>query len=188
MRRKLSFRYTLAAVLLLPVAVAAQDAQGWRKLAPAGDIFSVSMPAPVAEQTMTNPDNPNVKMRVYQNEATGVFYYVAAVEVAGSVRINASTFQAFVAGFLDSYCKSPRQMGFNCETTYERPLSLNGYAGKQYKVRMSKETRSLDGVLRIYMTPKKFYALQTLGGKEDEALTGKFLNSFSLAGARPAAR
>ena len=187
MKRK---SYLLAAALLLlaHVPAAAQAAETWQKLAPAGEGFTVLLPTRAAQETQTNPGDPRMKMNIYSSDGADRFFYVSSLNFSGLFQPSAAGFESFVTGFLKSFCGPSRQRGLSCETTFDRELTLSGHRGRQFKVAIGGGGKTFDGVVRIYMTGKHIYALQALGGREGDAAVDRFFNSFTLAAARPAAR
>ena len=183
--------YLLAAFMLLAVPVAAAAQTGvelWYKLAPAGGGFSILMPTRAAHQTQTNPADPRMKMDIYTSEGENRFFYVSSLDFTGIFQPSAAGFESFAKGFLESFCDAQRKSGLKCETTFERDLTLGGHRGRQFKLVMAGRSVTLEGVLRIYMTGKHFYALQALGAREGDAAIDKFLRSFAITQAAAGGR
>ncbi|HEV2765721.1 MAG TPA: hypothetical protein VGV38_22240 [Pyrinomonadaceae bacterium] len=181
--------YLLAAALLLAAHVSAAAQPGvelWYKLAPPGQGFSALTPTRAAHESQTNPADSRMKMEIYTSEGEGRFFYISSLNFAGLFQPSAANFESFVKGFLESFCGTQRQAGLNCETPFERDLTLGGHRGRQFKVVTSGQSVRVEGVLRIYMTQKHFYALQALGAREGDAVIDKFLRSFAITQAAPA--
>ena len=174
-------------VLLAPVA-ASQEARAWQKFEPEGEGFSVSLPSKPAAETKTNPDDPRMKMRMYTSEAGNLYFRIASFDTSKLFQPSAANFDSFIGGFLKSYCEPARSSGLQCEVTFERALTLNGFDGKQYKISVSGKGRVIGGVLRVYMTRSHVYAMHALGAGEGDALVDKFLTSFNIAAAKPATK
>ena len=179
---------TLLAALLLLSAVTATRAQvagQWEKFEPAGEGFSVQLPAAPLSETRVDPANQRVKMRIHKSETEDLSFYIASLDYRGLFPQSAAGFDSFAKGFLNSYCEPARKQGLTCDVIFQRELTLGGSPGKQYSVALSGSGRRIDGVLRMYMTASHVYAFHALGGKEGDAPIDKFLNSFAIAaGAR----
>ena len=188
MNRKLRFIVAIAASLVTQFTVVAQESQTWQRLAPEGETFSVMMPTPISQETKTNPDDARMKLRLYTSESESKFFNISSLDISGRFQPTIPNFESFIKGFLQSYCAPSRQKGLSCETVFERELKLNGHPGKQFRVTIASGERSIEGVLRIYMTGKNFYSIQAIGGREGDAQIDKFLKSFTLAEAQPVPR
>jgi hypothetical protein len=171
----------IAASLLVPFAATAQETLTWQKFTPVGEGFSVLMASKVSTETSTNPNDAKMKLRSYSSEGDGKFFYVASIDFPSGLTATAANFNAFIGGFLNSFCEPSKEKGYACQTIFVRDLTLSGHTGKQYKISVTGDGRTMDGVLRIYMTKKNFYAMQALNGKEGDASVDKFLNSFTIA-------
>ncbi|HEV2762381.1 MAG TPA: hypothetical protein VGV38_05240 [Pyrinomonadaceae bacterium] len=181
--------YLPAAALLVAMHVSAAAQPGvelWYKLAPPGEGFSVLTPTRAAHQTQTNPADPRMKMEIYTSEGEDRMFYISSLNFTGLFQPTPAGFEAFVKGFLESFCGTQRQAGLNCETPFERDLTLGGHRGRQFKVVMSGRSITLEGVLRVYMTTKHVYVLQAIGAREGDAVIDKFLRSFAITQAAPA--
>ena len=180
-----------AAVLLLLLAhaaTAAQQPQTWQKLAPPNEGFAVLMPTRPVQETQTNPSDPRMKMNIWSSQTADRFFYVSSLNFSGLFQPSAAGFESFVNGFLKSFCGPSRQRGLTCETAFDRDLTLSGHRGRQFKIAIGGGGQKLEGVVRIYMTARHFYALQALGGREGDAAVDKFLASFAVPAAAPARR
>ena len=176
----------LAALLFSAASAGAQGTQTWQKFEPAGEGFSVQLPAAPASETRVNPADARMKMRLHKSETDSHSYYIASMDYRGLFQQSAAGFDAFAKGFLESYCGPARKQGLICEATFERELKLGGFPGKQYRVIFGNQDQKLDGVLRMYMTATHLYAFHALGGKEGDASVDRFLNSFAINAAKPA--
>lgn len=182
----------LAATLLLFVAHAsatAQTPETWQKFASPADGFSILMPKQPTRQTRTNPEDSRMKMNIYTSAGEEHHFSVTTLDFTGMFTPSVAGFEGFVKGFLNSICTPPRQQGLSCETTQERDLTLGGHRGRQFRLTLGGGGKTIEGVVRVYMTTKHFYTVQALGGREGDAAVDKFLGSFAVTtGAAPAAR
>lgn len=62
------------------------------------------------------------------------------------------------------------------KANYQRDISLNGYAGREYRIEAGNRT----GFWRFYSVGKKFYAVAASTTRQDNVSINTFLNSFAL--------
>jgi hypothetical protein len=180
-----------AASLLLASLFASSAATGhgqttpeWTTLTPAGEGFSVKLPAKPDEDTdrVTLMGNA-YKMRLYTagTDADGMLYMVVMQEfpsLAG-VLTPAARLEQFMEGFKEGLNKSLGSATAKVELQADRDLDLNGKLGRQFKLTFG-ETR---GLVRAFDGSPRIYVLLVMGADEKSANVVRFFDSFEL---RPA--
>ncbi|HYJ91306.1 MAG TPA: hypothetical protein VEV84_08360, partial [Pyrinomonadaceae bacterium] len=80
----------------------------------------------------------------------------------------------------DSVCAFSLLAKASCEVRLAKKISLGSYPGIEYTVAEDNCIKVLPGLLRVYATPNRVYALAAIGGDETDPPIAKFLNSFSV--------
>ena len=177
----MSFRFinaTLVAAIMLfasamEPAVAQQEA--WKKIAPVGESFTIIMPTQAVEVSRVIPlnDKDSIPERVYYSLTGGRRYMVVSfVKTSPDRVLGLSSFADFMHSIEQSFKGGEHEISL----TFERDLSLEGGAGKQYHIKMEEYA----GVARFLGTEKVFYALIVIGVDENDAEVQRFLSSFAL--------
>ena len=91
--------------------------------------------------------------------------------------------KAAADGFQDSFLKEVRSKGMKAEMTFARDLKSNGYLGQEFSLVMGE----IDGIVRVFITKKKIYAVLVLNALKGDLRVERFLDSFTLKEAAVAA-
>ncbi len=176
---------TIMLALCLPSRSAIAQELSWRELAPEGEGFSVMMPTPVSQETSRNPQMPRQMMRNYSASTNdGILFTVSSFDTPSRINHRSpAIFNSLVAGFVSSYCARFEEQNIRCEVTRVRDLTLNGYRGRQFRISGGNESRSITGVLRIYLARDRFYIIQAFNEEGDNRVA-RFLASFNITSNR----
>ena len=167
-----------------------QSSPGWVKLAPASEEFEARLPAAPAEaQEGLQLAGKTAVVRYYGVAANGTLYAVLSAK-AGDFPDEQLAYVMILNLINKQLASSARGEGeagrAGVQAEVRRPLRLNGYAGREYAIRV----RQSAGLLRFYGTGRNYYAAVALtpGGGDDDPSVERFLNSFTLAAPSAAAK
>ena len=156
-------------------------ANEWVLLAPAGEGFSIRLPAKPKEETDRVPMMGNTYlMRLYTvvDDENGMLYMVVMQEFASlagilepSVRL-----EKFMDGFKAGFAKSMGSMVTSLELKAERDLDLKSHLGRQYTLSVA-ESR---GMVRAFDARTRVYVLLVLGADERNESAKRFFDSFEI--------
>jgi TonB family protein len=137
----------------------------WLRVKGTDEEFSVLMPAGPSGyfNLITDRSGKRRIERIYSSYSKGSVYLVVSYD-GGSVK---DTLESFKAHHLSEG-----------EITFEADITVDGYQGKQYKLKLGEVT----GTMRIHVTKKHGYAVAIIQANDDPPLTEYFLSSFSLIG------
>jgi TonB family protein len=181
---------TLASFLLLlaamafPSAARAQNTNvlaDWETLRPEGEEFAILMPKSSSAEVSKEPYHKmtlNTRLYLWTNPTGPVF----AVSSMSGIKSNPSLYSemervnSYVDAFKQWFPKKIRGKDAVAKLTLVGPKTLNGHAGREYRVTIG----DLAGSAHVYATRRRFYAAVVLNTKKDDALTDRFLSSFFL--------
>ena len=163
-------------------------AAGWVRVAPASEGFEAALPAAPAEaEERLQLAGKTAVVRYYGASAGGTLCAVLSAKAAD--------FPDEVLAYVMMLNLINKQVGSTArgedvaggsavQAEVRRHLRLNGYAGREYALRVRKST----GLLRFYSTGSGYYAAVALtaGGGGDDPSVDRFFNSFRLAAPAPA--
>jgi TonB family protein len=166
----------LAVAMFLSVSIAlacaAVDAhrwgnvtEAWGKYTGKDEEFSVRMPRQpwLYFNLITSRSGKRVPERIYSTYSNGAVYLVVSYD-RNSLK---DTFENFRL----HHCTQ-------AEITQIKDKTLSGFAGKEYSLKFG----DVVGVLDVYATKKRGYAVATVQATDDVALRDYFLSAFSLSG------
>lgn len=159
-----------------------RGAAGWVRVAPASEGFEAALPAAPAEaEERLRLAGKTAVVRYYGASADGTLCAVLSARAADFpdevlayvMMLNLINKQVAFAARGDDVAG-----GSAVQAEVRRPLRLNGYAGREYALRVRKST----GLLRFYSTGSSYYAAVALSaGGVDDPSVDRFFNSFKLA-------
>ena len=163
-----------------------QSTPRWVRFAPASEEFEAVLPAApeeVAERLQVG--GKTVVVRYYGVSADETRYAVLSADVrdfpgeelAYVMMLNLCNKQVATS--------SPDKgevSGAAVQAEFRRALRLNGYAGREYTIRVRMST----GLLRFYNTGRKYYAAVAVTTSNGNPLINRFLDSFTLSAPAPA--
>lgn len=137
----------------------------WRRFKGKDEEFSVLMPGEPSLylNLITSSSGKRRLERIYSSYSKGSVYLVVSYD-GSSIK---DTLESFKAHHL-----------YQGEITFEGDITLDGYKGKQYKLKLGEVT----GTLQIHVTKKHGYGVAIIQANDDAPLTQYFLSSFSLIG------
>lgn len=137
----------------------------WNRITGKDEEFSVLMPGmpSLYLNLITNNAGARRLERIYSSYSMGSVYLVVSYD-GGSIK---DTLERFKAHHL-----------YKGEITFEGDITLDGYQGKKYKLKLGEVT----GTLHIYVTKKHGYAVAIIQATDEPPLAQYFLSSFSLIG------
>ena len=162
-----------AAILILPLTGLAQT-QSWKKIAPTGESFTVSMPTNAVESARLIPLGGNgfIYERSYQSLSADKRFMVASFVKTSVDRVpQLSNFNNFVEAIQQSFAGREPPAVFSFDHAVP---GLSGQA-RQYRLALG----DYPGVVRLLETEKAFYALIVVGADENNPDVNNFLFSFA---------
>ena len=177
-RRRLKSALLSTLILLASASPAASQTgageSSWTKFAGAG--FSALFPS--EPQAFTYSDPQKTRPDSYLARAGGGFYFVAAIAHRGAERASQPSlrerfFDAMQRDMLEHWKK-----GIKANFIYKRDITLGAHRGREFGV----ESPRYAGVLRMYLTEKRFYAVAFFR-YNDAPLSSegeRFLDSFEI--------
>ncbi|PWT79440.1 MAG: hypothetical protein C5B44_06845 [Acidobacteria bacterium] len=185
-QRRVLWYSSLTAVLLFACVrgVTAQNAASgtdWVMLSPEGEEFSISMPKqPTTETGEQTYHKMQLKTRLYLSAAkSGPVLAVASMSGIKSNPALYSEFQrlnSYVDAFKDWFPEKIGRKAAMSKLSLVSSKTLNGNEGRVYRITIG----DLSGVVEVYATRKRFYAVTVLNTTKDNELQERFLSSFIL--------
>ena len=163
---------TIALSFGLAEAISGQQ-ESWQRIAPVGYSFTILMPTKSTTGFRRIPvsERDSIPVNVYSSVKSGKRYVVAAFLKTSSDTVPAlSAYQKFIVAMEYSF----KGDGMAKTLTFERDLSLDGVAGKQYRI----ELGAYPGVAQFLEAAEAFYALVVIGAEESDRDVARFLSSF----------
>ncbi len=80
----------------------------------------------------------------------------------------------------ESVCTFSLIANASCDVRLAKKTSLGTYPGLEYTIAEDNCIKVLPGLLRVYATHNRVYALAAVGGDETNPRVAKFLNSFAI--------
>jgi TonB family protein len=133
----------------------------WARFTGKDEEFSVLMPGEPSLCLNFITTRSRRLERIYSSYSKGSVYLIVSYD-GGSMK---DTLESFKAHHL-----------YQGEITFERDITLDGYEGKEYKLKYGGVT----GTIQIHVTNKHGYAAAIIQAIDDPPLTQYFLSSFSL--------
>ncbi|HKP45469.1 MAG TPA: TonB family protein [Pyrinomonadaceae bacterium] len=175
---------SFAVVLILlgaAIAASAQSAIDWEILRSDADAFSVQMPKGSASQTTKEPYHKfelNVTTYLSQPNVTPVFAIVSMSGIKSNPAMysEAERLNSYVDAFRTIFPGKIRGKEAVAKLTLVGDKVLSGNAGREYRMTVG----DLTGVVRAYVTRKRFYAIAFLSNKKADQIQEQFLSSFTI--------
>ena len=185
-QRRMLWYSSLTAVVLLTclrgaIAQTAAPGTDWVMLTPEGEEFSISMPKqPITETGEQTYHKMQLKTRLYLSAAKpGPVLAVASMSGIKSNPALYSEFQrlnSYVDAFKDWFPEKIGRKTAMAKLSLLTSKTLNGNEGRVYRMTIG----DLNGVVEVYATRKRFYAVTVLNTTKDNELQERFLSSFIL--------
>lgn len=147
-----------------------QNTRDWERYTSAGEAFSVLLPKPPWVVSLPRPPRMSSTPpagRLYAAYDDGTGYVMLSFDNAD----HQEDLEVFISEF--------EQYGvFSAGATFERDLSLNGYKGKQYRVKSS--AADIAGIVQFYRTKNRVYIFEAVGDARSQPAIERFLKSVTL--------
>ncbi len=176
--------FLLFGLLVLTSPAPAQSSANsseWKTLRPENEEFSILMPkGPTVEMSKMPYHKMELNMRLYLS-ASQAGPVMAVVSLSG-IKSNPAAYSemerlnSYVDAFKSFFPPRIRSKDAVAKLTLAGPKTLNGHAGREYRVTIS----DLSGTAQVYSTKKRFYAVVFLNIKKDDPIQDQFLSSFVL--------
>jgi hypothetical protein len=156
-----------------------QNETGWQAVAPAGEWFSIRMPARAFQTTRIIPlgEKEWIPSREYYTVRDRKRYMVLSFSKSQLDRTpDLSNFDTFIANLQRSFTQSA-----GSAMTYERDVTLNNLYARQYRLRMGDVT----GIARAYDAGNNFYMVMVIGADESDNQVEQFISSFAIGQKNP---
>lgn len=174
----------LTAGLLAAVAAQSPNTTDWETVRPEADEFSVLMPkGSIFESTKEPYHKMELNSRVYLSNREGGPVF-AVVSLSG-IKSNPALYTEMqrVNSYVDAFKNlfPPKLLPKTSPTptvklTLVGEKSLQGHPGREYNMSVGK----LSGVVQVFATKRRFYALVYLNSKKQESIQEEFVSSFVL--------
>jgi TonB family protein len=162
------------AALLATTGAAQQFVRAWNRVAPEDEEFAVLMPEPNFRIRREIPFNGGIVLRPASFEITYRGALFSVLSFSKSEAATPKTLDEFVKGFSKGLQNNSTKT--TAKLQFERNLTLDGRAGKQFKLAVGDAL----GTARIFETEKHFYVVLTLGADETESTADRFQSSFTF--------
>jgi TonB family protein len=158
---------------------AGTDAQGWVRVAPVGEEFTVMMPHP----SRLSPDTSGAVSFYQSIHSYGSSDDSDTYIVTSSPRAGGASMEAMLNPISGEYehqtFKDLRRRGYGIEVIEKRDLTLKGYTGREYHLSISIATAF---VTRVYVTRRRVYTLLWIrnyeSGPAGQIARERFFDSF----------
>jgi hypothetical protein len=157
----------------------------WFSLSPQGAPFSVTLPAEPAEKA--EDIGSGIRMRSYCLKSGQSEYCVIWMSDLPKSRLRTGSLNFLLERALADMLKSARQAGKkDMVTTQDKDVTFNQYKGRKAVMESASDKIEAKG----YIVGNEFVALAVMHPKEEEASgeAGRFFDSFTLSGSRPATK
>ena len=170
-----------AGLLSVVTAQSSASTSDWETLRPESEEFTVLMPKGSTFETSKEPYHKmELNSRVYlsNNSAGPVF---AVVSLSG-IKSNPALYtemqrvNSYVDAFKNLFPPKVRPKTAPVKLTLVGEKTLQGHAGREYSMTVG----DLSGVVQVFATRKRFYALVYLNSKKQDSIQTEFVSSFSL--------
>ena len=145
----------------------------WERYSPGGEEFSALLPARPLRFSVSRPPKMFEERkggRLYSAYADGTVYIVLSLD-------NPKRKESLEV-FIDEFQEYPI---FRPNAAFERDVTLNGFKGKQYRVKAGM-TRSIGGIVQFYLAKDHAYIFEVVSDKIDNPSVNRFLSSLTLDG------
>jgi len=157
---------------------------GWRKLAPADEHFSASVPTAGFEISRMLPAGADdfASLNVWFSDYEAASYLVMWAKGPNLNYSDSSAIDEGARGLVSGFNKGfdRRGLDLHFEASRQRDLKLDGYSGAQYRV----SAGGVPGVVRVFSKQvgqlREMYLIAVLNGTAENPAVNKFLNSLSL--------
>src|ERR1700759_2170671 len=160
--------------LLATTGAAQQFVRAWNRIAPEDEEFAVLMPEPNFRIRREIPFNGGIALKPVSFEITYSGALFSVLSFSKSEAATPKTLDEFVKGF--SYALQNNSTKTTAKLQFDRNLTLDGRAGKQFKLAVGDAL----GTVRIYETERHYYVALTLGADESESTADRFQSSFTF--------
>jgi TonB family protein len=152
--------------------VQSQKAVRWERYTSQGEEFTVLLPKLPWVVSIARPPKP------LSNPPDGLLY-AAYDDGTGYVMLSFdnSERQEEIDVFIDEFIEYKYGV-FHGQATFERHLTLNGFKGRQYRVRSA--TTDISGIVQFYRTKNRIYIFEAVGGARSQPAVERFLKSITL--------
>ena len=170
-----------AGLLSVVAAQSSASTTDWETLRPESEEFTVLMPKGSTFETSKEPyHRMELNSRVYlsKTQAGPVF---AVVSLSG-IKSNPALYSemqrvnSYVDAFKNLFPPKVRPKTAPLKLTLVGEKTLQGHAGRQYNMTVG----DLSGVVQVFATRKRFYALVYLNSKKQDSIQDEFVSSFTL--------
>ncbi|HEX8652245.1 MAG TPA: energy transducer TonB [Pyrinomonadaceae bacterium] len=151
----------------------AEPAVTWERYSPGGEEFSALLPALPMRFSVSRPPKMFEKRKggwLYTAYAEGTVYIVLSLDNPKR--------QESLEVFINEFQEYPI---FRPNAAFERDVTLNGFKGKQYRVKAGM-TRSIGGIVQFYLAKDHAYIFEVVSDKIDSPSVNRFLSSLTLDG------
>ena len=164
---------------------ASQNSSAWERFAPTGEEFAIMLPGQPKVGAESVPfSGSTLALRYYGLSTDETDYVVLSIGVTSGLTAD----MAYIL-MLNFYNKVvPTSLLYEAEgraasvqASYQRAITLNGYAGQEYAIR----ARNRSGLWHFYNTGEHFYAVVASTARKNNNLVKRFLNSFTLTPSTP---
>jgi len=164
----------LPVILVLFAQIAPAQSQPWKKIAPAGESFTVMMPTQAVESSRLIPlgDKGFIRERVYHSLNDNKRFMVATfVRTTADKVPELSSFINFVSAIERTFQGREPPAVFS----FDRDLTSEPGQAKQYHLTLGE----YEGTVRLLESDKSFYALIVIGTDEHDRNAQTFFSSFA---------
>ena len=145
---------------------------------------------PIVWKAVTQPDGTfsvllpstfDVDGKSYSARGEGMSFFLIYLDIppqrpATDEQIMAGTASALA----DGVCSFSLAANASCDVHFSKKTTLGSYSGLEYTVSEDNCIKVTPGVLRVYVTPSRVYAIAAIGGDQSDQRIAKFLNSFAI--------
>jgi hypothetical protein len=142
----------------------------WKALTPPDGTFTVMLPSPF-----------DAEGKLYFAKGEGLSFMLTYVDIPPQAPGPVDVMMAGAAwGLASSVCSFSVMGDASCDVRLAKKVSLAAYPGLEYTITEDDCVKAIPGLLRVYATPTRIYALAVIGAGESDPRTAKYLNSFSI--------
>ena len=170
-----------AGLLSIVAAQSSASTSDWETLRPESEEFTVLMPKGSTFESSKEPYHKmELNSRVYLSSAPAGPVF-AVVSLSG-IKSNPALYtemqrvNSYVDAFKNLFPPKVRPKTAPVKLTLVGEKTLQGHAGREYSMAVG----DLSGVVQVFATRKRFYALVYLNSKKQASLQDEFVSSFAL--------
>jgi tetratricopeptide (TPR) repeat protein len=143
----------------------------WKAFTPPDGTFSVQLPATF-----------DVGSKFYFAKGEGISFFFVYTDISTDhpPATDEQIMGAIASALADGICSFSLMAHASCDIRFSKKTTLGTHPGLEYTISEDDCIKVLPGVLRVYKTLNRVYALAAIGAEQTDQRIAKFLTSFAI--------